>query len=303
MDFELLVVDDGSTDGAPAYLASIDDPRLRVITNERNLRLIASLNRGLEEARGDLIARMDADDVSLPGRLASQAALLGESGADICFGRCIIEDGRGERPWTEPPWPLVVWRSLFENAFGPHPAVMFRRESVLRIGAYSPGFPHAEDYDLWERCLAGGLRFAYLPAQVLRYRRHGEAITNKHAGEMAAAAERISLRALGRAFPEADETELLAFRWLMTGAGSPGTGAVGGALSACVHRASIIAQVHGGAADILDDLTTRLLRRLGEMGADARASALKAMFHAAARCRSPRLMGRALKATARRALT
>ena len=71
-DFELIVIDDGSTNEAPAYLDSLTDPRIRLIRNERNLGITKSLNRGFRASRGKYIARMDGDDVSVPDRLEKQ---------------------------------------------------------------------------------------------------------------------------------------------------------------------------------------------------------------------------------------
>ena len=217
--FEFIIVDDGSTDGGFDLLQGFSDPRVTVLRNDRNLGLSAARNRGLGAAKAPIIARMDADDVSLEGRLGSQLETLARARADISFCRCLIDRaGTGsEGEWREDDWTVIRWRSLFDNAFGPHPAVMFRRDPILQAGGYDEGLRRAQDYDLWDRCLARGLTFAYLPKPLLHYRVHAASASRRHGSDQAAAARRISRRALARVLPDATTTELNGLRWLMLG--------------------------------------------------------------------------------------
>lgn len=170
-DFEFLIVDDGSTDRSVEIIDSYRDPRIRVAQNGRNLGLVAALNRGLELARGALVARMDADDVALTARLARQLAVMEAEPAVVLLGshvEVIDEAGNRVTVWRFPTSdPLIRWSLLFECCFA-HSAVMFRREAVRAAGAYTPGIG-AEDYDLWVRLRSSG-EFRQIPEVLQRHR-------------------------------------------------------------------------------------------------------------------------------------
>lgn len=162
-DFELLVVDDGSSDATPEVLASFTDPRIRVVHQE-NQGLAAALNRGLDLARGRYVARMDADDVCLPQRLERQVATL-EARPDVdVLGAWVRTFGeRGGEVWRFPADPEALRsRLLFHNVLV-HPSVLLRRASLEREGLrYDPAFRYAQDYELWSRA-SGRLVLANLP--------------------------------------------------------------------------------------------------------------------------------------------
>lgn len=156
-DFEFLIVDDGSTDRSRDVIASYDDRRIKVLVNPRNLGLGAALNRGLEVARGEFIARQDADDRSAPNRLERQVeivqalpelALLGTQAYRINADGVRI--GTVRRP-CEPV--SIRWFSLFDNPFI-HTSVLFRRALVQQNGwRYDEAFPYGQDFALWSRIL------------------------------------------------------------------------------------------------------------------------------------------------------
>lgn len=171
-DFELLVVDDGSTDRSTEILATVGDARVRVVRNARNLGLTKSLNLGLALARGSLIARQDADDVSEPERLARQVDYL-DAHPDVAlvgsWYRKIGEDGAvlGDRSLPVEPAQLA-WALLFYCPIV-HSAAVFRREAIAAMGGYDERFAYAQDYDLWSR-LARRHRLANQPELLVRYR-------------------------------------------------------------------------------------------------------------------------------------
>jgi len=177
-DWELIVVDDGSTDDTRqvAAAAAADDARV-VIQCEPRRGIVAALNCGVAAARGEYIARMDADDTAMPDRLAAQAALL-DGDPSLGLASCLVEFG-GDRAanagyalhvdWLN---SLVTCEQIALNRFveSPlaHPSVMFRRELVTRLGGYNTGdFP--EDYELWLRWLDAGVRMAKVPRLLLRW--------------------------------------------------------------------------------------------------------------------------------------
>ena len=174
-DFELIVIDDGSDDETPEILRAFSrqDRRVRVLRHARNLGLGSALREGVEEARAEWVARMDADDIAHPDRLARQfAAVQSDSTIDVLGTQAVEIDCNG-RPLRLRSVPLEhdAIRSLLPWV-NPviHPTVLFRRRAIIAVGSYDGNLPNVEDYDLWYRCAAGGLRFANLPDVLLGYR-------------------------------------------------------------------------------------------------------------------------------------
>ncbi|GAC1344278.1 MAG: hypothetical protein NVSMB18_21620 [Acetobacteraceae bacterium] len=172
---ELLIVDDGSCDATPAVLERLAaaDARVRVL-RQGALGLVAALNRGLGAARAPLVARMDADDVALPERLARQAAVLASRPEVALVGtgwRVVAEGGVTRRVVLPPETDAGIRAGLAgANVLG-HPTVMFRRSAVLALGGYRPAFLLAEDYDLWLRLIERHA-VACVGEVLLEYRQH-----------------------------------------------------------------------------------------------------------------------------------
>jgi glycosyltransferase involved in cell wall biosynthesis len=181
-DFELLLINDGSTDHSVSIVNTFTDSRIRLVHNEKNIGLIATLNKGAVLARGRYIARMDADDIALPQRLEKQVAFLdSNTGVDVvaAFVDFINTDGEVTGQWSvdrDAATEAGIRRLMPGTNCIAHPSVMIRTD-VLRKFLYSDAQKGAEDYDLWLRMLAAGKRIAKLPEVVLHYRIHAASIT------------------------------------------------------------------------------------------------------------------------------
>ena len=155
-DFELIVVDDGSTDGTADILSTLQraDPRM-VVVRQENRGLAASLNRGLALARGGYVARQDADDISLPDRFDRQVAHLEQHPSVAAIGSSAdVIDRSGARVGAlrAECGPIAVKRGLLTLRSTPvHGSMMMRKDAVLATGAYRVAFPVGQDYDLWLR--------------------------------------------------------------------------------------------------------------------------------------------------------
>lgn len=176
-DYEFLIIDDCSTDGTAEILASYDDPRIVRVRNPQNLGLVASLNRGFALSRGDLIARMDGDDICLPGRLAAQVAHMDSNPAVVLLGTKYVHiDDDGQfvyhgfemPPPPEPGTPGYMRWSLLWMTSVQHPTAMIRRSALADL-RYDAAYFTAEDYDLWTRLSQRGL-VERLPQVHLHYR-------------------------------------------------------------------------------------------------------------------------------------
>ncbi|MCP4397497.1 MAG: glycosyltransferase [bacterium] len=192
--FEFLIIDDGSTDLSLKIVQSYQDARIRLLENGRNLGLIDSLNRGMGLAKGEYIARMDCDDISLPERLARQVAYL-DTHPDIGVLGCGVRviDACGN-PMFLVDFPqengFIKWSLCFYNPLA-HPTVMMRKEVVLSVGGYKFDFLqedetystiHNEDYDLWRR-LWRVTSFCNLPDRLLYLRKHADNISKVYLAE------------------------------------------------------------------------------------------------------------------------
>jgi glycosyltransferase involved in cell wall biosynthesis len=153
-DFEFLIVDDASTDGTAEILRSLADSRMRVIHNKENMGLPKSLNRGLKLARGEYVARMDADDRAFPDRIERQVQYLDEhhKAGLVVSGVNVINES-GELTYTylcNLSSEGLYYELLFCNCIF-HSSAMFRKSTVLQLGGYDESFTRASDYELWSR--------------------------------------------------------------------------------------------------------------------------------------------------------
>jgi glycosyltransferase involved in cell wall biosynthesis len=181
-DLEIVVVDDGSTDRSLEIVRrlELEDGRIR-IEGSPGRGIVAALNHGLEAARGAYIARMDADDISLPHRLARQLEVL-ESRPDLgvvgSHVRYVDADGSPIGMWPVPVGvDLVRWTLRFETPIA-HPAAVIRR-SALGTERYTTAAPHAEDYELWAR-LESRTDIDNVGEILLERRVHGASISDRH---------------------------------------------------------------------------------------------------------------------------
>lgn len=193
-DFEFLIIDDGSTDASPAIIRSYADPRIHLVHNGKRLGLVESLNKGLDLARGEYVARMDCDDISLPQRLARQVAFMdSHSQIGVC-GTWVetIGEPAGEL-WRYPSDPEIIRsRLLFESVIA-HPSVMMRRTLFGKAGlSYSPLYPRAQDYELWVRS-AKSFGLSNVAAVLLLRRVHPQQMGVRDREEQRAAASRIRI--------------------------------------------------------------------------------------------------------------
>ena len=169
-------MDDGSTDASADIAEAHADGRFRVLRQPRT-GLVFALERARAEARGELLARMDGDDVALPGRLELQVAAMQDEGLDACGGRIEYFPHPTEGAQRYADWinslttTEAAARDVFVECPLPHPTLVVRREALERAGGYQGrGWP--EDYDLVLRLWAGGARFRNVAEQVLRWRDH-----------------------------------------------------------------------------------------------------------------------------------
>lgn len=223
-DLELIAVDDGSDDRSPDILRQYAerDDRIILLRNEMNSGLTRSLNRGIQVARGEYMARLDADDIALPGRFEAQAGLLDrEPDVGLVGGgyKVVTEDGRFVYEHIPPVSDEALKSELLikNNSIG-HSAVMARLETIRCVGGYDESFPVSQDYDLWAR-LSGITKFSSLPVSVIEWRDRAESISSLRRKEQLQYSLEVSRRLLQGVFAggELDMNAYERFWWAFHG--------------------------------------------------------------------------------------
>jgi glycosyltransferase involved in cell wall biosynthesis len=186
VDFEVILVDDGSTDSTSKILQkwSNEDPRFRAVEQSHN-GIITALNAGLSACTAPYVARMDADDRCHPDRLAMQLSYL-ESHPGVAVVGCLVQGfpeeqvRQGFKIYIEWLNSLVedseIRREIFIESPLAHPSVTYRRQTILEAGGYQE-HGWAEDYDLWLRLYLAGARFGKVPQVLLEWREYPQRLT------------------------------------------------------------------------------------------------------------------------------
>lgn len=192
-NLELIIIDDGSTDGTREVICRHHDERIRLMVQDRNYGLVYTRNSGISKAHGDYIAMLDADDIALPERFKEQVSFF-ESHPDFVMigSRLRVIDEFGEQTGETWDYPYraesVPSRMLFHNCFA-QSAVCVRRSALSDCG-YRMEFPSAEDYDLWVRLARKG-KVGNLSQYLLLHRRHSSSTSAVYPTVMEEAVLRI----------------------------------------------------------------------------------------------------------------
>jgi glycosyltransferase involved in cell wall biosynthesis len=204
-DFEIIAVNDFSTDASLAVLQSYDDPRLRIIENKEK-GIVQALNLGLQHCRSDLVARMDADDVMYAARLEKQLDVLTN---DPVITLCATQVRKFPEEIILPGYvEYMRWQNAcltnqdienqiyIESPFA-HPSVMFRKKTIVKLGGYKNGdFP--EDYELWLRLFHAGERMMKLEEVLLDWRESENRLSRTSARYSDTAFEKLRARYLAK---------------------------------------------------------------------------------------------------------
>ena len=183
-DFEFIIINDCSKDATEEIILSYTDPRVVYIKNDENLRVARTLNKGLEIAQGEYIARMDADDISLPDRFEKQVKYLDTHPEVAVLGTNVEvfdEDGPICTGWSSTD-PAQMKVDLFFSCGLAHPSVMMRKNVIRELGGYDAQYEGLEDYQLWCR-VAEKYGVTTLPELLFRYRIHGGQVTKNPSPE------------------------------------------------------------------------------------------------------------------------
>ncbi len=214
-DFEFIIVNDGSTEPVHELLRGLRDPRI-IIIDQENMGLTRSLNKGISLSRGEYIARMDADDVSMPQRLERQvAAMQANLSLDVIASHYEVIDEKGnvsDRKVLIHDAVYRLWRLQFHNVYG-HGTVLLRKSTMVAAGGYDETFVVAQDYELWSR-ISKLDNTLVIPEILYQYRSvdHGAQSSIRHYKTQLANAIRTSNRNIKACRPDFSDADCEAVR-------------------------------------------------------------------------------------------
>jgi len=209
-DFEFLIINDASTDNSKKIILSYDDKRIRYFENKNNLGVARTLNKGLKLAKGKYIARMDADDISLPNRFKKQVEFMEKNPLVTVCGtwvKLIGNKNHENNIWKSPgDFQSIKSLALFYSPIY-HPTVFIRKDTLRKNNlSYDPSFDHAEDYELWVRIMEN-FKVSNLKEVLLYHRIHRGNIGKTHNKIQVKNANRVRLYQLKKLsiFPKPEE--------------------------------------------------------------------------------------------------
>jgi len=213
-DFEIVLIDDGSTDRSREIMGSYSDPRIRIVDQE-NRGLTKSLNRAASVARGEFLARQDADDLSLPDRLETQVEFLNRAPEAVAVGSdWETIDGEGKVRTRQ----LAIVRDVWLRATLPignrlcHGAMTIRRSAFERAGGYDERYRYSQDYELWWRMARIG-RLYHIPRVLYRHRQHETSVTSRHGETQIEYAQEIRRQVIREWLSDPKGYEEVIHRW------------------------------------------------------------------------------------------
>lgn len=214
-DFEFIVVDDASTDETPSILDSYTDSRIVRLHNTVNLGLTKSLNRGLSIAKGEYIVRQDANDISLPGRVAKQLSFMETKPQTVASSTDYIQFWQevGQETYVRmPQTDSQIREKVFYAHVLCHAGAMLKRSGLQEIGGYNEAFELAQDRDLWLRLLEYS-KLANLPEPLYKVRMVSGSITTAKRAKQRCFARQAVLNALERGVLQPEPVALGRFYW------------------------------------------------------------------------------------------
>lgn len=196
-DFELLAVDDGSTDRSIEILESFGDRRIRISRNDRNRGRSYTRNQGIELARCEYLSVLDSDDLCEPDRLERQVEFLDAHPDIVAVGSSatyIDESGNVAYICKVPTSSEEIHQRIFQSNCFVHSSVTFRRQVLINIGGYNPELQQAEDYELFLR-LSAHHRLANIEEPLIRYRVHPDQVSQRELSSQRVLADRVRVAA------------------------------------------------------------------------------------------------------------
>jgi len=190
-DFEFIIVDDGSEDSSVRIVESFHDSRIKLIKNKHDF--IDSLNQGMSAAKGEFIARMDADDMIFPEKLEMQYDyMISHPQIDVCvaWAECF---GLYVKILKSPAEHNSIVSGLLFGNFIINPSALIRSKSIQKNAIVYKNYFYAEDYKFWTDCAEAGLKFASIPKVLVKCRKSTGQVTSKHFDEMMQTSDRIIL--------------------------------------------------------------------------------------------------------------
>jgi glycosyltransferase involved in cell wall biosynthesis len=179
-NFELIIIENGSTDGSREIVRSYDDPRLKIFEFDKNIGRTPALIAAFEKARGELVAILDADDIAFPQKLEYQVKYLAAQPDVVLLGtQCEFMNQNGDivGVFETPCEPKEVYQTLAYTNVIAHSSAIYRRDVAIKAGGYPEKYVYAQDFGLWVQLAKFG-KIAVLPETLTQIRQHDESATS-----------------------------------------------------------------------------------------------------------------------------